>query len=464
MSIGTSYSLSQLLASVRRCLEAGFTGRYWIHAETSDLRRSSAGGHVYLELLEKGTSGAIVARVRANIWSSRYDEIARRLAQAGVMPLTSGMSILALVQISFHEQFGLSLVIQDIDPTYSLGEIARLRMETIARLKRDGLFAANRSLPLPNLIQRLAVISSPTAAGYGDFMNHLKHNQYGVICYTALFSAQMQGEQTTPSIIAALERISPHIEHFDAVVIIRGGGAVSDLRAFDCYSLCAACAQYPLPILVGIGHDRDETVLDLIAHTSQKTPTAVADFVVGRLANTLVTLETLGSRLIQATTTLSAGRTYWLGTIASRLPSVAGQALGLVRRRLSERQAQLGLSVRGSIHRHSQALERRVQLLPYLSRTHLGQQRQNITLTRERLKPALRTQQSQRLAKLEQYEQAIRLAHPDHILRRGFALVEHSGQLITDASVLQTNDYIRIRLSSGSLESIVQKIHLQPSN
>ena len=235
-----SFSLTELLGSVRRCLEHSFPDRYWVRAEVSDLRRAGGQGHGYLELLEKGEEGDVVAKVRATIWSSTYTLIEQRFERSGVGKLSSGMSILALVGIAFHPQYGLSLNIIDIDPNYSLGEIARLRLETIQRLKRNGLFTMNKELDLPFPLQRIAIISSPTAAGYGDFMRQLHENPYGVVLYTALFTAQMQGNDTTASILAALGRIAEVEEHFDAVVIIRGGGAVSELRAFDDYTLCEA--------------------------------------------------------------------------------------------------------------------------------------------------------------------------------------------------------------------------------
>ena len=280
-----SFSLTELLGSVRRCLEHSFPDRYWVRAEVSDLRRAGGQGHGYLELLEKGEEGEVVAKVRATIWSSTYTLIEQRFERSGVGKLTSGMSILALAGIAFHPQYGLSLNSIDIDPNYSLGEIARLRLETIQRLKRNGLFTMNKELDLPSPLQRIAIISSPTAAGYGDFMRQLHENPYGVVLYTALFTAQMQGSDTTASILAALGRIAEVEEHFDAVVIIRGGGAVSELRAFDDYTLCEAAAQFPLPIIAGIGHERDVSVLDLIAHTTLKTPTAVATFLVEGLAS-----------------------------------------------------------------------------------------------------------------------------------------------------------------------------------
>lgn len=458
MSASTTYTLSQLLGSVRRCLEASFTGKYWIQAETSDLRRSGYAGHAYLELLEKGENGVVVAKTRANIWANRYEDILHRFNKAGLPPLSSGMTILALVQVSFHEQFGLSLVIHDIDPNYSLGEIARLRQQTIARLKKEGLLNANKLLPTPRPLQRLAIISSPTAAGYGDFMSHIQDNRYGLVCYTMLFAAQMQGEQTTSGVISALGRIERHREFFDAVVIIRGGGAVSELRAFDSYELCAACASFPLPIISGIGHERDESVLDLIAHTSQKTPTAVADFIITSLLEELAHTEALAKQLHQGILTLSMGRSHWLSSISTRLPQSAGYAIEKAHRKQTELRAGLNLVCRGLIHKHHERLGSRCRLLPYLKRIYIEKRLAELDRTTSRISYPTKTHQQKWLNKLEQYEQAIRLAHPESILKRGFALVKMNENIITNISTISSNDRIAIQLDSGTIESIVTKI------
>lgn len=463
MSASTTYTLSQLLGSVRRCLEAGFTGKYWIQAETSDLRRSGYAGHAYLELLEKGENGVVVAKTRANIWANRYEDILYRFGKAGLPPLASGMTILALVQVSFHEQFGLSLVIHDIDPSYSLGEIARLRQQTIARLKKEGLLGANKALGAPRPLQRLAIISSPSAAGYGDFMSHIRGNRYGVVCYTALFAAQMQGEQTTASVIAALARIEKCRDLFDAVVIIRGGGAVSELRAFDSYELCAACASFPLPIISGIGHERDESVLDLIAHTSQKTPTAVADFIIASLHEELEQTEALCAQLHQAVLTLSTGRNHWLASISTRLPQSAGYAIERARRRQTELRARLNLVCRGLIHKHQERLSTRGRLLPYLMRTYREKRLAELDRVAARIGYPTKTHQQRWLSKLEQYEQAIRLAHPESVLKRGFALVKRGGGIVTNINQIAPSDRLTIQLGGGEVESVVTQVsHKSP--
>lgn len=439
-----SFSLSELLRSVRRCIEHTYPTRYWVRAEVSDLRRSGAGGHGYLELLEKGAGGDIVARVRATIWSTAYQQIERALAQQGLGSLSSGMNVLALVSLSYHELYGLSLNIADIDPRYSLGELARLRQETIARLKRQGLLEMNKELELPEPLQRLAIISSPTAAGYGDFMRQIEANSYGVKLYTALFRAQMQGEQTTDSVLSALERILRHQEHFDAVVIIRGGGAVSELRAFDDYRLCESCAQYPLPIITGIGHERDVSVLDLVAHSSFKTPTAVASYIIEGLATELGRVAYCSERLPRLLERLSLGRGQSLQLLSSRLQQTAQRSLARAQYSLTQQQSQLGLQTQATLRRADSQLGQLGRRLPDLLRLRLQEAHQELHRPLLRLPLLLEHLRSRSYQQLEHYEQAIRLSHPDNILRRGFSIVKRAGQIQTSASELQAGEELEL--------------------
>ena len=452
-----SFSLTELLGSVRRCLEHSFPDRYWVRAEVSDLRRAGGQGHGYVELLEKGEEGDVVAKVRATIWSSTYTLIEQRFERSGVGKLSSGMSILALVGIAFHPQYGLSLNIIDIDPNYSLGEIARLRLETIQRLKRNGLFTMNKELDLPFPLQRIAIISSPTAAGYGDFMRQLHENPYGVVLYTALFTAQMQGSDTTASILAALGRIAEVEEHFDAVVIIRGGGAVSELRAFDDYTLCEAAAQFPLPIIAGIGHERDVSVLDLIAHTTLKTPTAVATFLVEGLASELAELREHLRRLPSLLQALSMGRSNWLHTQVSRLPLLVRGRLEQAERKLLTQRSQITLSARHYLQRSEYRLELALRRLPTATSYALRQHRQAL---RERLSPLplhVSRLRERMEADLLRQEQAIRLAHPDQILRRGFSLVSVGGRIVTRSSQIPAGAEISVRFADGEVEAVTKQ-------
>ncbi len=265
----------------------------WITAETSDLRRS--GAHCYMELVQKDDAGTTEARCRAVIWGSNYNRIDATFFNATGTHLRSDMKIMVRVSISFHNVFGLSLVISDINPTYTVGDLARRRTEIIARLQAEGVSDLNRNLQWSPTPQHVAIISAAGAAGYGDFVRHLHGNNRHLRFNTTLFEAIMQGEHTSDSVIAALDRIMEHIDNFDCVVVIRGGGAVADLASFDDYDLAFNIAQFPLPVIVGIGHDRDITVLDYVANTRVKTPTAAAEALIKRLGDALDAIVNIGN-------------------------------------------------------------------------------------------------------------------------------------------------------------------------
>lgn len=287
-------TLTELCALIGEALDSSLDASYWVKAEISSL--SEKGGHMYLELVD-GKS----AKMRATCWADTKEMLLAYFESETGQTLQAGMSVLVETEIQFHPVYGLSLSIVGIDPSYTLGDLARQRQKTIAQLQADGLLDAQQLLTLPTLVKKIAVISSPNAAGYEDFKHQLENSGYAF--HTRLFGATMQGENAAPSIIAALEDIHP--EHFDIVVIIRGGGATTDLSCFDDYTLCAVCAQSELPILTGIGHTRDISVLDLVAHLSLKTPTAVAEWLIhrmdeqmGHIADLLVRLHRSAERQI----------------------------------------------------------------------------------------------------------------------------------------------------------------------
>ena len=288
----TPLTLSELCARIGEALDDGLAPSYWVKAEVSSLSRK--GGHLYLELIDSPNAKTNAnAKMRATCWSGTQELLTAYFESETGQPLQAGMAVLVEVEVQWHAVYGLSLSIIGIDPSYTIGDIARLRQQTIAQLRADGLLDAQQLLPLPTLIRRIAVISSPQAAGYEDFIHQLTHSPYPF--HTQLFGATMQGDSAAKSILAALEEISDEIHPsfqggaggrlipFDCVVIIRGGGATNDLSCFDDYTLCAVCAQYEIPILTGIGHTRDIAILDLVAHEALKTPTAVAEWLIHRM-------------------------------------------------------------------------------------------------------------------------------------------------------------------------------------
>src|SRR5690554_6736524 len=297
----SSLSLSELNRQARNALQEALPSAYWVRAETSDVR-GNQNGHCYLEFVEKDTgTRSIVAKARGIIWANVYRMLSPYFEQETGQPFVSGLSVLVRVTVDFHELYGYSLTVVDIDPSFTLGEMARNRQRVLKQLETDGVLTLNKELEMPELANRVAVISSPTAAGYEDFKDQLANNPGGIVFYSKLFPAVMQGERSEESIIAALEKIYQYKDLFDVVAIIRGGGASSELSTFDSYHLASNVAQFPLPVFSGIGHERDVTVLDVVAHTRGKTPTAVAEILIARAMKTASELLELEEKVVTQT-------------------------------------------------------------------------------------------------------------------------------------------------------------------
>ncbi|MCG8476769.1 MAG: exodeoxyribonuclease VII large subunit [Cytophagales bacterium] len=269
------FSLSQLCQLIQKTIEKDFSQTYWVVAEIAELRVAQA-GHCYMELVEK-TGQQLTSKIRANIWAYTYRNVNGWFRQLTGSNLSAGMKILANVSVQYHPLYGISLNVNDIDPQFTLGDRERRKQEVIKTLKEEGIFDMNHSLILPSVVQRIALISSPTAAGYGDFMEHLINNPYGYYFEVSLFPSLMQGEKAQDSLVQTLYDIYDRVEEFDAVAVIRGGGAQTDFECFDSYQVAAHVAQFPLPVLAGIGHERDSSITDMVSCRSLKTPTAVAD-------------------------------------------------------------------------------------------------------------------------------------------------------------------------------------------
>lgn len=295
------YSLSELCQNIEEVLAEEFASTYWVRAEVASL---SVRGHCYMELVEKASTKNIAAKVRATCWQQIYGILSPYFEAETGQKLSVGMQVLLEVEVSFHAVYGLSLNIVGIDPTFTLGDMARQRQETIQRLKDDGVMDMQSSLEIPPLPRRIAVISSADAAGYGDFCHQLENNSGEFQFRTQLFAAIMQGEQSAKSIIQSLQQIADEIDKWDIVVIVRGGGASTDLRNFDDYELASHCAQFPLPIIAGIGHTRDISIVDMVVHSSVKTPTAAAEWLINAMqqqADRIAELYTRLQRAIQHT-------------------------------------------------------------------------------------------------------------------------------------------------------------------
>ena len=288
------YTLSELCQAIEQVLQFELGDTYWVRAEIASLTER---GHCYMELVEKAKNNTVAAKVRATCWQQVYHLLSAYFATETGQTLSVGMQVLLQVEVSFHSVYGLSLNVVGIDPTFTLGDLARQRQLTIQRLQEDGVMDLQRALTIPSLPRRIAVISAADAAGYGDFCHQLLSNSSGFLFRTQLFPAVMQGDQSPASIIAALEQIAYQVEQYDVVVIVRGGGATTDLRNFDDYSLAFHCANFPLPIIAGIGHTRDVSVVDMVVHTSVKTPTAAAEWLITAMQKQADRLAELQLRL-----------------------------------------------------------------------------------------------------------------------------------------------------------------------
>lgn len=318
------YSLSELCDCIDDALTTALDSTYWVRAEIASL---SVRGHCYMEVVEKANNHSIAAKMRATCWQHTYNLLAPYFEAETGQALSVGMQVLLEVEVSFHAVYGMSLNIVGIDPRFTIGDLAKQRQATIQQLKNDGVMDMQRNLPLPSLLKRIAVISSNDAAGYGDFCHQLKNNNNGLHFHVQLFPALMQGEQSPVSIIQSLQQIADDMNSWDLVVIVRGGGATTDLRNFDNYELASHCAQFPLPIIAGIGHTRDISIVDMVVHTSVKTPTAAAEWIVGRMVVQAERINELNERLKNAVKQSIFGQQQRLGNLLQSLRFITQQRL-----------------------------------------------------------------------------------------------------------------------------------------
>lgn len=292
------YSLKELCDWIQEIVENDLPNRYWVCAEIASM---SVRGHCYMELVEKAENGILAAKVRATCWSRVYHLLSAYFQQETGQVLHIGLQVMLEVSVEFHAVYGLSLNVWNIDPTYTLGDLAKQRQATIQQLTEDGVMDLQKALQIPSLPRRVAVISSADAAGYGDFCDQLKHNRFGFKFHVQLYPAVVQGDTAARSVVQALNSIAALEEEWDVVIIIRGGGASTDMSCFDDYNLASHCAQFPLPIIAGIGHTRDVSVVDMVVHTSVKTPTAAAEWLIERVAEQVERVGSLMLRLQRAT-------------------------------------------------------------------------------------------------------------------------------------------------------------------
>ena len=405
------YTLRQLNLMVREAIEDALPDDYWVEAELSECRENS--GHCYMELIEKDErSNTPVARASAKCWRQTWFMVKPYFERTTGQPLRAGMKVLLKVYAQYHEAYGFSWIVSDIDPTYTLGDMARKRQEIIRQLKEEGVFDLQRELSIPTFAKRIAVISAHNAAGYGDFCRQLEDNEYGFRFEVTLFPAIMQGEQVEKSIIAALNNIyAQGQKSYDCVVIIRGGGATADLSGFDTLALAENVAQFPLPIITGIGHERDESILDMVSHTRVKTPTAAAAFLIDHLRN-------VWERIMDAE--------------------------DFINRYISER-----------IRYQQQRISQLTTLIPTLALRVLSDQRHRIELLDNRLPVAIERRLTTHKHLLENLSIKLQGFDPQLLLSRGYSITLHNGRAVRDPKLLKPGDEIETRVEKGTIRSIV---------
>lgn len=440
----TLYELNSL---VREVIECEMPNEYWVEAELSECRESK--GHCYMELIEKDEKNATpIAKASARCWASKWMLIRPYFERTTGQQLHAGMKVLLKVYAQFHEAYGFSWIVTDIDPTYTLGDMARKRQELIRQLKEEGVFDLQKELRLPLFCQRIAVISSETAAGYGDFCNQLADNPYGFKFETQLFPAIMQGEGVEQSIIAALGKIfSEYSEHsdyseysddsdspFDCVVIIRGGGATSDMSGFDTLALAENVANFPLPIITGIGHERDESILDMVSHTRVKTPTAAAAFLIDQLKTVMDSLNDAQEQIVRLAQQKLAYYKSQFATIAELLPRLFSNVKVRQEARLDDLNSRLTHHAQQNITNYHLSIINLENRLPILLDRRLLTEKHRLQLIEEKAKSL----------------------DPALLLSRGYSMTMKDGKIVRDPHTLQQGDEIETRLEKGTIKSIVK--------
>jgi len=409
----SSCSLSELLGRVRNVLGQEFSTSIWVVAEILELNENRS-GHCYLELIEKSsTNDSLLARARGTIWASRYSMLRPFFETSTGTSLKSGIKILCKVSVEFHTQYGLSLNITDIDPAYTMGDLARKKQEVIRRLREEGVFDMNREIPFPEVPQRIALISSDSAAGYGDFMESIHNNSHGFRFETTLFPAVMQGDQVPDSITAAMDKIYESASDYDCVVIIRGGGSKADMENFNHYDLAYFITQFPLPVITGIGHERDDSVADMVAAFGLKTPTAAAEFLVDQLLS-----------------------------FAFRLTAYHDQ---------------LASTVKGIVQGHLSLLDRYQGDLKHLTHGFTQRRSEYLIQSKQRIHREISNLMNRKTDQLVMLEKRIELVNPQNILKRGYSMTLLEGKAITDIDNLKPGARLETMLHRGKIISKVEQ-------
>ena len=446
-------SLSELNIRIKETVLNNFSENIRITAEISEFRESR--GHAYLELSEKADDDIVLAKIRATIWARTYGMLKSYFETSTGHRLEAGLKVLIVVQVVFHEVYGFSLNIIDIDPTYTVGEIERKRKLIIRQLEEEGVIDMNKELNFPLVPQRIAVISSETAAGFGDFKKQTEKSPFKF--QIKLFNAAMQGEETEKSIIFALEKIYENEEKFDLVVIIRGGGSKSDLSWFDSYDIALNIVQFPLPVLTGIGHERDFSISDMVAYKALNTPTAVAEFLIDKLSEFNNYTDSLGEEFLNITQSILSENKLKISEISNNFKFVVLQILSIKKNVLNLLNSEYGFRIKQKLKKNDFILQKYPEKLQNLIKLNLNNKLQKTEFYELRAKNICNSYFENEKHRLAMFEQKNVLSDPIHVLKSGYSYTLKNGKLLKSVKNISTGDLIETILSDGKIKSEVKK-------
>lgn len=436
---GTSKSpntitLQEFNNRIKRLLADPSVMNCWVVAETTDVRINQ---HCYLQLLEKNPkTGATVAKIKAIIWGNQFRFLNARFKQVTGRDIGNDMKIMVCLSVNYSPQYGLTVVINDINPEFTLGDMERQRQEILNRLTQEGIIGQNKTVPVPPVLQRIAIVSAAGAAGYGDFMKQLTDNKYGVCFYPCLFQATMQGVKTVPTVLAALDKVEQNQHLFDCVVIIRGGGGTEELNSFDNYDLARRVATFPLPVIVGIGHERDITVLDYVAGIRVKTPTAAAEHIILQAANALA----------------------HIGDLSNQVVSIARDYIARAKEQLSYYAGNLPIMARRIIDTNTLRLQNFIQNIPLHVQRRIESENAQLARQKDAIKNAVAQVKMKETMRLEALGDKIELLSPRKVMARGYTLTTCEGKIMTDAAQLEAGKLVTIHFRDGKVVAGTQSV------
>lgn len=436
---GTSKSpntitLQEFNNRIKRLLADPSVMNCWVVAETTDVRINQ---HCYLQLLEKNPkTGATVAKIKAIIWGSQFRFLNARFKQVTGRDIGNDMKIMVCLSVNYSPQYGLTVVINDINPEFTLGDMERQRQEILNRLTQEGIIGQNKTVPVPPVLQRIAIVSAAGAAGYGDFMKQLTDNKYGVCFYPCLFQATMQGVKTVPTVLAALDKVEQNQHLFDCVVIIRGGGGTEELNSFDNYDLARRVSTFPLPVIVGIGHERDITVLDYVAGIRVKTPTAAAEHIILQAANALA----------------------HIGDLSNQVVSIARDYIARAKEQLSYYAGNLPIMAQRIIDTNTLRLQNFIQNIPLHVQRRIEGENAQLARQKDAIKNAVAQVKMKETMRLEALGDKIELLSPRKVMARGYTLTTCEGKIMTDAAQLEAGKLVTIHFRDGKVVAGTQSV------